>query len=82
MRAGTWQEETEETLRTARAAGFIVIDLSDVFTGQDLEAIRVAEWDDHPNEKGHRLIADRLYEAVVAQSDLILGTPEHESAKR
>jgi len=81
VRAGTWQEETPETLRTASAAGFIVIDLSDVYAGQDLAAIRLADWDDHPNGKGHRLIADRLYAAVGARPDIITGVPEHESAQ-
>lgn len=77
VRAGTWQEETPETLRLAAAAGFIVIDLSDVFAGEELASIRLAEWDDHPNARGHRLIADRLYEAVAANPGIIAGSPEN-----
>ena len=82
VRAGTWQEETPETLRMAHAAGFIVIDLSDVFDGKDLDTIRIAEWDDHPNSKGHRLIADRLYAAVAARPDIMPATARRESALR
>jgi hypothetical protein len=71
VRAGTWQEETPETLRLAAAAGFTVIDLSDVFVGRDIDAIRLAEWDDHPNAEGHRLIAERLYAAIAARPEII-----------
>jgi hypothetical protein len=82
VRGGTWQEETPETLQIAKEAGFIVIDLSDVFDGEDLESIRLAEWDDHPNAKGHRLVADRLYQAIVQRPDILFGAAEHESARR
>jgi D-alanyl-lipoteichoic acid acyltransferase DltB (MBOAT superfamily) len=82
VRGGSWEEETPETLRTAQAAGFIVIDLSDIFVGQDLDAIRVAEWDDHPNAQGHQLIARRLYEAVIARPDIFRPGLEHASARR
>lgn len=75
VRGGTWQEETPETLRTASAAGFIVIDLSDVFDGEDIATIRLAEWDDHPNAKGHRLIAERLYTAIAQRPEIISVTP-------
>ena len=82
VRGGTWQEETPETLKTAAAAGFIVIDLSDVFDGQDLASIRLADWDDHPNAKGHRLIAERLFAAVTSRPEIIPGAPGHQSAQR
>ncbi len=71
VRAGTWQEETPETLAIASTAGFVVIDLSDVFAGQESRDDPLAEWDDHPNAKGHRLIAERLYAAVTARPDII-----------
>ena len=82
VRAGTWEEETPETLAIASKAGFVVIDLSDVFSGQSLETIRVADWDDHPNAKGHRLVAERLYAAVTARPEIIAERPGHQSAKR
>lgn len=67
VREGTWQEETPETLRRARESGFLVIDLSDVYENHDIASIRLAQWDDHPNRRGHELIAARLYEALQAQ---------------
>jgi hypothetical protein len=61
-RGGTWQEETEETVRIAERAGFIVIRLDDVFRNVEVSQVNLAEWDDHPNTYGHQLIADRLFE--------------------
>ncbi|MEX2123337.1 MAG: hypothetical protein WD795_05560 [Woeseia sp.] len=76
VREGTWQEETPETLRLAAAAGFDVVDLSDVYEGQDIATIRLAEWDDHPNRRGHELIASRLYEAIAERKVVIFtGSP-------
>ena len=75
VRAGIWQEETAATLKIAQDAGFAIVDLEDIYTGRDLATIRLAEWDDHPSALGHRLIADRLYEAFAANPDLIFGNP-------
>jgi D-alanyl-lipoteichoic acid acyltransferase DltB (MBOAT superfamily) len=71
VREGTWQEETAETLRLAESAGFVVIDMSDVYKGQDIAAIRLAEWDDHPNRRGHELIASRLYDELQKKRETI-----------
>ena len=71
LREGGWQEETPETLRLAEGAGFIIVNLSDVFKGEDVAAIRVAEWDEHPNARAHRLIAARLYESLLTKQDLV-----------
>jgi D-alanyl-lipoteichoic acid acyltransferase DltB (MBOAT superfamily) len=40
--------------------GLPVFDLFDVFPEQQRSSLRVAPWDDHPNARGHRLIAARL----------------------
>jgi hypothetical protein len=61
LERGTWEGETPEILVSAREAGFMVWDLTDVFNGNDIESIRLAEWDFHPNARGHALIASRLY---------------------
>jgi D-alanyl-lipoteichoic acid acyltransferase DltB (MBOAT superfamily) len=82
VQAGSWDEETPETLRIAAAAGFIVIDLSDVFAGHSIESIRLAEWDDHPNAKGHRLVAERLYDAISRRPDILPARGEHQLAHR
>jgi D-alanyl-lipoteichoic acid acyltransferase DltB (MBOAT superfamily) len=51
-------------IRRAEEAGFTVLDLSDVYKGQSRQSLWVAEWDAHPNELGHQLIAQRLYDII------------------
>lgn len=72
VREGTWQEETPETLRVAESAGFVVVNLANVYKGQDVTSIRLAEWDDHPNRRGHELIASALYDELQRRSQAIL----------
>ncbi len=55
---GTFTQMAEE-------AGFITLDLSKIYDGQDIPSITVAEWDLHPNGNGHQLIADNLYRALL-----------------
>jgi hypothetical protein len=71
----TGDESKTELMEIARAAGFQIIDLSGVYAGQDAATLWITEWDHHPNQKGHALIADALltrlyslepFKAVVA----------------
>jgi len=71
VREGTWQEETPQTLRLAEDAGFTIINLADVYSGQDIAAVRLAEWDEHPNVQGHALIASRLYDELRNKRDIL-----------
>jgi hypothetical protein len=50
--------------RLAERAGFVVVDLLDVFAGRDLSALRVASWDDHPNASANRIIAERIFDEL------------------
>jgi hypothetical protein len=54
------------TVRLAQEAGFVVINLADVYKHAKKDHVHLALWDWHPNARGHRLIADRLYEALRA----------------
>ncbi len=74
IREGSWQAETPAMLRLAEEAGFVVVNLSDVYKGEDVAAIRLAEWDEHPNARGHRLLAAGLYESLQAKRDLVFRT--------
>ena len=74
VREGIWEEETPEMLRAASEAGFVVLNLGDVFEDQEIESIRLAEWDEHPNRIGHQLIAVRLYEALHEEGARIFRT--------
>jgi len=58
-------------VKTAEEAGFATIVLDSVYGEWDPAAIRLAPWDFHPNELGHRLIASRLYDDLVASGLLL-----------
>jgi alginate O-acetyltransferase complex protein AlgI len=52
------------SLHQAEAAGFLVFNLFDVWQGRDMPALRIGEWDHHPNAAGNRLIAKRLVDLM------------------
>jgi len=81
VREGAWQEETPEMLRIAAEAGFVIVNLADVYKNENAEAIRLAEWDEHPNARGHQLIAARLYDALQEQRDVVFRINEQRAAK-
>jgi D-alanyl-lipoteichoic acid acyltransferase DltB (MBOAT superfamily) len=58
-------------LETARDAGFIVLDLSDVYVGSDRNSLWIADWDAHPNAQAHRLVGERLYALIKQHRDLL-----------
>jgi hypothetical protein len=62
-------------LEIAKKAGFMIVDLQDIYDGLDVESLWVAEWDRHPNQLGHRIIANRLFEILSAEP-ATLGIPE------
>jgi hypothetical protein len=59
--------EVVHLVGVAEAAGFTVVNLADAYDNQDPESLVVAYWDKHPNAKGHRLIAESLYQALKDQ---------------
>jgi hypothetical protein len=73
VREGSWQEETPEAVRIATAAGFAIVNLDDVYSGQDPAKLRLAEWDDHPNVLGHQVVAQRLYREFAAKPSILFG---------
>ena len=49
----------------ARAAGFLVLDFLDVYgSGSGVTAFQVEPWDEHPNPRGHQIIAERLLQEL------------------
>jgi D-alanyl-lipoteichoic acid acyltransferase DltB (MBOAT superfamily) len=79
LREGAWQEETAAFVSIAEKAGFILLRLDDVFKGQDVAKIRLAEWDEHPNAYAHRLIADLLFLKIRENRARIFSYGELES---
>jgi hypothetical protein len=54
-----------EIERLTRAAGLELIDLSGVFDSvADRNTLVLAKWDDHTNARGHKMLADALYERL------------------
>lgn len=41
------------------------IDLTSIYDGLSFDELQIAPWDGHPNELGHQLIADRLFQELV-----------------
>ncbi|MFP5353530.1 MAG: hypothetical protein ACLGIK_00005 [Gemmatimonadota bacterium] len=65
-------ELLERYLDTTMDAGFVTrLDLRRVYEGLDEHDLILAEWDHHPNAAGHRRIAARLFDALMAQPALL-----------
>jgi hypothetical protein len=60
-----WQDDTASLPRAAEESGFIVLNLVDISRNHDMKSLRVAEWDTHPNAQAHKLIAAKLYDALL-----------------
>jgi hypothetical protein len=66
-------KDGERMIELALKAGFAVIRLDDAYGSANLESLKVAPWDAHPNTLGHKLIADGLYTALTAENVGLLG---------
>ena len=60
-----------DLVRVAEKAGFIVLNLIDVYDSAKGAFLWIAPWDKHPNARGHRLIANGIYEALRENQDRI-----------
>jgi hypothetical protein len=66
------QQEGRAELSLAKQAGFDVLDLTSVYAGHNREALWIAEWDAHPNARGHELIASAVLAALQADAGRLL----------
>ena len=55
----------------AEDAGFLIVDLSDLYENKAAESMRMSESDEHPNAMAHKLIADRLYKELKSNPALL-----------
>ncbi len=68
----------EQRAAEAKAAGYEIVSLADVYAGQNEDDLQIAPWDNHPNELAHRLVAAALYDRLAAgpiASELAGGAP-------
>jgi hypothetical protein len=61
----------EFAMQLAEDAGFEIIDLADWHDGYDPNEVKLSTTDTHANVLGHRLIADRLTEALLARPQIL-----------
>ena len=54
----------------------MVLDLQGIYRGIPGTDLRLAEWDAHPNVRGHQIIAAGLYEAIVQNAGQLIVSPE------
>ena len=54
----------------AEQAGFLTLDLADVFDGFEEDRIRIGAWDQHPNRFGHILMAERLRQELLRRPEI------------
>jgi hypothetical protein len=70
------EEGYESARELAAAAGFEIIDLSEIYEGQDVNALTLAEWDNHPTAAAHERIADHLYTAIKSRPQVFKLPPQ------
>jgi D-alanyl-lipoteichoic acid acyltransferase DltB (MBOAT superfamily) len=64
-----------DVLMLAEQAGFTTIDLRDVYDGHEREELMLSGADHHPNAFGHRVIAEGLYEKLIALPGIVADDP-------
>lgn len=63
------QERIDDQLRRASELGFTVLDLADAFAGQTYEAMASPGLQRSPSPAGHRRLAERFCQALLAEPD-------------
>ena len=71
--SGGFRKSTKQMMDLAREAGLSMINLEGVYGRTPPESLAAAPWDAHPNARGHRLIADRLFAELVAETGGLFG---------
>jgi hypothetical protein len=67
----TYAVDVAREKRLATDAGFTLLDLTGVYDVPDRDSLWIAEWDAHPNAKGHALVADRLHSLLARDGALL-----------
>jgi hypothetical protein len=67
------ESNVSEYTTVAQAAGFEILNLVHVYDTEDPYELTLP-WDNHPNTRGHRLIADYLYSVLSGERDRVSRT--------
>jgi len=62
----------------ARDAGLEILDLGDAYASENVKSLYLADWDQHPNARGHEILAERFYRAIRESS---FGAPAEAPAR-
>lgn len=62
--------DMDRLVHLAEEAGFTVFDLRHVYASAPARSLRLAPWDQHPNGKAHRLVAEQLFDSLRHDLDL------------
>lgn len=68
--------ELEWVQNTVHGMGYVMIDLSNIYAHHDYRKLQIAPWDEHPNQEGHELIANALYEKLLENAQSLHITPK------
>ncbi len=75
-------EKSADIARFARESGFVILNLTGMYDDLELESLWVQEWDRHPNEKAHKLIADLLFEEYFGGGRILELAPPSDTDTR
>ena len=87
VRPDEQEEPHDHVVQRARAAGFQVLDLADVFADHEGSELIIGAWDSHPNSAAHAILADRIYASLLEPAGPLAhavrgGPPPHRIAER
>lgn len=80
-RTANAQKESGLLLSFAKAAGFLTLDLLNVYQGSDVTKLQLSATDRQPNAEGHRVIAGRLFDGLT-KMPAVLAADSAEAAKK
>ncbi|MBI2421401.1 MAG: hypothetical protein HYV27_01135 [Candidatus Hydrogenedentes bacterium] len=73
--------DIKEIFASAENAGFdLILDYSGAYKGYSDAELSVSDFDDHPNDLSHRLLADRIYETMKSNEALFGGASQAQAA--
>jgi hypothetical protein len=75
LERGPLSKDSLTLVELAKRAGFHVMLLPpSIYDNVPPDQLAIAPWDAHPNERGHKLLADGFYSAVIEDKNLTLHT--------